>query len=172
MHLHSMPQLTTVMTFYHPSSDRYHRCTKHGTHSESTVVNTIGQEILNSRVRRAHLRATMTDNARSATVPKTFPKKRAATVTPLLSISSYSFKLVRSGFRQEKGNSCLGCSREISNIRKQVQNRANTKAERASDFKCPHRITDIVHYVVHVRPSRVSIQDFEHGGSVLSRPYQ
>jgi len=54
-------------------------------------MNTVDQEILISAVRRAHPRATKTDNARSATEPNTFLKNKAATVTPLASISSYSF---------------------------------------------------------------------------------
>jgi len=130
-------------------------------------MNIVGWQIVKYAVRRAHLRATKTDNARSATEPNTFLKNKAATVTPLASISSYSYLSVEWEVQTNKWNSCLASSSEVSNVRKHIQNRANTKAKGACYFKSPHGIADVVHHIVHVRPTRVSIQDFEGSGSVL-----
>ena len=132
-------------------------------------MNIVGWQIVKYAVRRAHLRATKTDNARSATEPNTFLKNKAATVTPLASISSYSYLSVEWEVQTNKWNSCLASSSEVSNVRKHIQNRANTKAKGACYFKSPHGIADVVHHIVHIGPSRVSIQDFESGGSVLPK---
>ena len=58
-------------------------------------------------------------------------------------------------------------ARKVRYVRQQVQHRAYREPERGGDLEGAHRVADIVHDVVHARPARICVQDFERGSGIL-----
>lgn len=115
-----------------------------------------------------YLKATKTVRAFCACAPKTLRKNNEATVTPDFRISSLVDALPGpfSKIASRVGRPDL---REVRDVGEQVEYRTDTQTKRASDFKGPNRILDIIQNVIDVRPAGVGVQDFERGCSVLNR---
>lgn len=58
-------------------------------------------------------------------------------------------------------------ARKVCYVREQVQHGANREPKRGSDLQGAHRVADVVHDVIHARPSRVRVKNLERGGGVL-----
>ena len=57
--------------------------------------------------------------------------------------------------------------REVSHVRKEIQHGANTETKGTSDLQRPNGVLDVIENVVHIRPSVVRMQYFEHRCRVL-----
>jgi hypothetical protein len=58
-------------------------------------------------------------------------------------------------------------SREIRDVREQIEHRADAEPERARDLQRADRVLDLVQHVVDVRPPRVRVEHFECRRGVL-----
>ena len=57
--------------------------------------------------------------------------------------------------------------REVSYVRKEIQHSTDTETKGASDLQRPNGVLDVIENVVHIRPSVVRVQYFEHCRCVL-----
>ena len=113
-----------------------------------------------------YLRATKTLNARSAAVPNTFWKNKAATVTPEDSIWAYqkqrSDQSPQDNRQSMRGEwTHLGRRAEIRDIGKEIESSADTQSKGSGNHESPHRISDVVKNIISIRPPRVREEDFE-----------
>ena len=58
--------------------------------------------------------------------------------------------------------------REVSDVREQVEHRADPEPERTRDLERAHGVLHVVEHVVDVRPAGVGVQDLEGRSRVLS----
>ena len=144
------------MTFYSNVSYRVLDVKRVNAHSYRTASSNLGIGKVNKQRRydrtgtqeyKTYLRATKTLSARSAAVPNTLLKSKAATVTPEDSISAYRRHQLDTN-RDRRSPTHLGCRAEICNIGKDIENGADTQSQGSSDLQRPHRIPDVVEHVI------------------------
>ena len=62
---------------------------------------------------------------------------------------------------------CVSHIRKVRNVGKDVQRRRDPESKRSSDLKRSYGVLDIVEDVIHVLPSAIGEENFEHCSCIL-----